>query len=82
MGKKFIPIRALAKKYRLSELKIWALARTGWKGKYGAQKHIEQFYDPRLGASFAEDDLIEWINTHEEEYETLLVLWDEHQSRS
>lgn len=82
MGKKFVPVRVLAKKYRLSELKIWALARTGWKGKYGARKFVEQYYDANLGAAFAEEDLVEWINTHEDEYETLLVRWDEHEARN
>lgn len=82
MGKKFVPVRQLAKKYKLSELKIWALARTGWRGKYNSLRLVEQLYDPQLGASFAEEDLVEWINTHEDEYETLLVLWDEHQSRN
>lgn len=73
--KRFVAIKVLSDRYRISQVKIWALARGGWPAGLGQQKYIEQKYDKTFGALFAEEDLVEWIETHPAEYDALLQFY-------
>lgn len=71
MGKRFVAVRVIADRYQLSQLKIWSLARVGWIGKRGKPRAVEYKWDKMFGSCFAEEDVVEWIQSHPIEYREL-----------